>query len=155
ELGLERQPAVNAVAEYVPVVSIANGARLRALATVLAAADGDARAVVAEAHAHGVLGVALLEDEIVVRFCVELPPVDVMPRREGISGRRRQALRFGLFVRQLGKGRRGEEWIEIDRGSQFRAVALDQPGVEIGRAEGAAGRELAQELDVGGHAGDL
>jgi hypothetical protein len=70
ELGFKRQPAVDAVAEDVPVVSVAHDA----------GSCAHTRRVGAEAHPHGMLDAAFHEDKIVMRLGVELPAIEPVPR---------------------------------------------------------------------------
>src|SRR5204863_5981412 len=85
ELLLERQRPVDALVEDVPGPAVTHGLRPAAPRRVSDSVDGQPPAFVAECDPHAVLGSAGEEDEIVVRFFVQPPAIDLMPRRMPIA----------------------------------------------------------------------
>ena len=100
--------------------------------------------------------IAVAEHEIVVRFLVEPPAVDPVPRRVGVARGGGAVARRALLLEELGERGSGEQlvWDRLSVEKRF-PVALDEAGIELGGAERSARNHRAQEPHVGRHAGDL
>ena len=92
-----------------------------------------------------------------LRFLVETPAVDAVPRRVRIRRFRRPAARLAFPFGQFGKRGSREKffpWRFLFR-KEFLPVALDEAGVELAGGERATRRDALEELDVGGRPGDF
>src|SRR5207253_204893 len=91
----------------------------------------------AEGDAHAMLSGVGGEDEIVVRFLVQPPAVDIVPGRMWIACARGALARRRLLVRQLGKCRRRKRLCRhgAARAEEIGSVPLDEPRIQLGVSE--------------------